>query len=745
MPTGIGYGSRHPANANVTIFGDYTVPDLGKECAMSNNERKSLWSRLIELLGWGESEGASEAEQLDVFLSEDESKPGDDHETGVEVLDPAAVATEAAPATAPILQRRPFDAAGRRLLSEIKRLVSQPDGEPEALEEARQKFLSRYPDEAERMGDTIFGARLFEIKKMAGSGRVDSESLEAAQAALRLEFPGREGRVIAAVRDGRLHGIRRLAGRGNMSESILSDLKTAFLEEFPKDEGPFHSSVQQGRLDHKLCNEIYTTARDRGEDHADVRRLQNRAREHRTAGWMIERELRNGNDAYLRRKSEQQGPPQNPRPKGRLKKKLFPSASLVMRRPETKAPVGLHPNDLRAQAPSSSWQILIDETGKEFGPDTHSFRNSKHGRFVAIAIPGGTAPLKDLEEGWHAANRQDFGEIEQVVGAVTVAAVGLMGISVCSLPVTPGERWIDGVGLLFDWILRLIPIEGDTRIELLVEERGEFKAGHTWDLVARNSLRRLALAFPLRAARIDAKIRLISKTESRLNGYADAIAFTWGGGRPRSRQIMDRAGLRHTCLLESGAEELGLAWDAFAQGVALPPEKWWELISSNEAHDSSTIVGTFLEVVGEESREELAVWTSFLGEARRQVAGSSVNLERLGAAIGWLDRFQPHGETLPPMLKLTWWTIRLADSNHRGDTESQWEQDLSNLRDELLNEAAPLVCLAELHLAVAYTNRFEFELAQRCLERWRTVPIVGPGLRFWGRVQSSWGQHSAFS
>ena len=66
----------------------------------------------------------------------------------------------------------------------------------------------------------------------------------------------------------------------------------------------------------------------------------------------------------------------------------------------------------------------------------------------------------------------------------------------------------------------------------------------------------------------------------------------------------------------------------------------------------------------------------------------------------------------------TWKTIL---ANHMGETEVNWKHELQQLGDRLFDEAAPLVCHADLHLAVQYTNRFAFDAASKALQRWEKV------------------------
>ena len=421
----------------------------------------------------------------------------------------------------------------------------------------------------------------------------------------------------------------------------------------------------------------------------------------------------------------------------------IPESGEHSRHTRTPAPTGLHASDLRAQRHSQHWTIVIDETGAEFDANAAAVKPSRRGRFVAIAIPSKTN-LPPLPAGWHAVdqNRSNPQSIDRVLQNVLDADVGIFGIKVESLPTTPGERWVDGVVFLIDWVLRLLPVEGPTRLRVLVENRGDFRRGDLWPLVERDCLRRLALVFPRIAGWIDLHIEVIGKSDSKFNGYADAVAYTWAQTSLASKIRMKESQLANTCLLESDARTLLNAWDSFAQGVRLPGPDWWNLLP--QSANPASLTATLLDHIGTECQADSSRWSVYLDETRRQMAGGAVELARLADATAWLDRFLPENACVPPHMRLAWLIVKLARSNHYGDAESAWEQEVASLAPTLIDEAAPMVCHADLHLAVARTNRFDFEGASRALDRWRDLPIQIPGLRYWAQVRSSLGQHAAF-
>lgn len=412
---------------------------------------------------------------------------------------------------------------------------------------------------------------------------------------------------------------------------------------------------------------------------------------------------------------------------------------LVTRREAIDSLDGLHASDIRRLEPRSKWSVLIDETGWEYGPDAQHKPDRSKGKFVALIIPSDPIQLKESD--LHATDCNKIEVINQAFQYVLDADVGVFGVSINCLPVTPNERWMDGVALLLDWVLRLLPVDSHTTIEALIEQRGRFTPDMKWDLVERQVMRRLGIAYPNRASKISISIKTITKEGSPYNGYVDAVAYTWGRTMKTSKARLEQSELVGNCLLEiDSAQFLGL-WDNFAQGVALLPEKWWEIL---EEYQTTSLVANLLKAVGNEAKANTRLWERYLNETRRQMSLSPVNLRKLWLAVEWLQSHQPAETKIPPLLRLSWLTVALARSNHSGSVESDWEKELEQLAPTLIEEAAPYVCQAHLHLAVAHTNRFNFQAAAEVIKPWKEQPVAVPGLKAYNQVISSMGQHAAF-
>lgn len=436
--------------------------------------------------------------------------------------------------------------------------------------------------------------------------------------------------------------------------------------------------------------------------------------------------------------------------------------------------LALHPRDVRALAPSSSWQLLIDESGSMFGAEAADLLTTDGtlGRFAGLLIPLPQTDLKPLPRGWHAVDKGDnLDEIDRVIQCVLDAPVGVLGITMHQLPAATGDRWAFGVIRLIDLVLRLMPVAGPTELEVLIENRGSFSQAQ-WPALAEQARLRLSEAYPDRARAIDLRIRVISKEKSPYNGYVDALAFIASGASEHSRACLAASGLSGTCLLGGDAEFIGRMLEWMDRGRTLEGAEWTTLLAQDEADRPGSLVATLLERLGEAAARDVSLWRRYLDHLMGHFDSRSLDLKLLGRQTIWLERWKPGEQTLPPLARLLWLTAQLARANHLGQTEQPWIEEMRTLADQLFKEDAKLVCRAELNLAVTATNQFDFEQASRALQRWNPTPEEAPGglrglmqkllgvqpppagtqadpaatagLRYWGQVRSSLGQHAAF-
>jgi hypothetical protein len=524
------------------------------------------------------------------------------------------------------------------------------------------------------------------------------------------------------------------------------------LSTYPDQAEEAKKRIETGKEIKRLLDEIYDVSSAEGAASQKAKELhRNFCRRFGYLKNQADKQLDQGNKARLRRIEEDDrkktGYSSQVRPKQKAAMSVsVPAIAPVKRKATPITDSSLHAQDIRAQEPQSVWFLVIDESGADFseGAQMLPLISKDVGRWVGLLVPAKGHQLPDLAPGWHAVDQSTLDEIDRVVQSILDANVGVLGLTVQQLPISTGDRWVAGVLSLIDWVTRLLPVAEPTTIHVQIENRDVFKKEMEWPALARDVLRRLALAYPERAAWINLDIQIIDKTGSPFNGYVDALAFTWGSPAKPSRARLKAAQLLGTCFLEGDAEQLLRAWEWLDRGITVRAEDWSRLLSQPDALVAGGLTATILQRLGEECRNNANLWRTFVEEIRKHFDSKAISLHTLSRQIDWLESFRPQEEKMPPRLQLLWFTARLANANHFGELEQSWMTDMRRLGERLLEEDAPLVCWADLHLAVNATNRYEFALASKCLERWKEFPRSVPGLRYWAQLASSYGQHAAF-
>ena len=220
-------------------------------------------------------------------------------------------------------------------------------------------------------------------------------------------------------------------------------------------------------------------------------------------------------------------------------------------------------------APAAAYTLLIDETGCGFDADDPSAR--KDGRLVGIVVPDGVA-LPPLPPGAHA-SEDSLDEHDERVQAVLDAPVGVLGIGTGALAGLSCDLWAAGVAELITWVARLLPIEGDTRLDVLLEARGDVDLAVGCEWLCAGLARSLAEEDPARYGRFCLSVAPVRKGAHPLLAYADVLAFTWGSPSEHARARLQQSGLCGTCLIEGDAASLrGLRetmWRGRALGVGV--------------------------------------------------------------------------------------------------------------------------------------------------------------------------------
>lgn len=409
-----------------------------------------------------------------------------------------------------------------------------------------------------------------------------------------------------------------------------------------------------------------------------------------------------------------------------------------------------HANALPSLAPAAAWTVLVDETGSDFSSDA---AGRSRGRMIAVFVPKG-AGLPDLPKAWHAVETGDLeGEngVLDLVGRIQSAKCGVLGIPVTVLPeTTEADQWFSCVEDILALGFRLLPVDGPAKISLFVERRG-FADGPTGTAMLSKTvedvLHRLARVFPERAKKLTVESRIVAKTEHPWNGYVDAAAWTWGS--TAASFLLPRTGWVGPCFLDGDAAAvLRRCLDALRTEGLPDAEDWTRLLELAGPDEEASLAAAFLRALGQEAQTKVDVWRKFLDEAVRHLDSKAIDMDLLGRQLRWLKAWEPVDADLPPRTRLVWLVSELAAANHTGRTDlheaEAFRKEFDELSARLYREDCPLCAHANLHLAVSYTNAFEFGKARDLLLPMRGWPAEGMGLRMEGRLLSSLGQHAAF-
>ncbi len=398
--------------------------------------------------------------------------------------------------------------------------------------------------------------------------------------------------------------------------------------------------------------------------------------------------------------------------------------------------------------PSKKWTILFDETGSKFADDAITENKNEVGKGVMLLVPHGEQ-LPDLEKAWHAVDKP-FSEIKDIVRTLLASRCAIIGIPCTALAKNGKERWFPCIEALLDLILRCLPIKGETELELLVEQRGDYKkdASMLLDKTCMDSLYHLSKADKGKAEKIKIHGRIIGKKGHPWNGYVDAVAFLWTSRT--CGKLLEFTKWEAQCLLglsrKVSVDRLCSWMDYFHRENALLPEDWSSLMEEVTTQPNQSLLINYLRNLGVQARENADLWKQYLEHTVCYLNSKAINMRILSAKIMWLKRFMPNEQELPPRLRLLWLTSQLAEENHKGCTNTfeQHRAEFRTLSEQLYEEDAPLTCDAALHLAVSHADQYDFEGAARLLEPWRERPAAIPGLQLYGRLLSSYGQHEAF-
>ena len=434
--------------------------------------------------------------------------------------------------------------------------------------------------------------------------------------------------------------------------------------------------------------------------------------------------------------------------------------------------------------PSRSWKIMVDETGNIFDQTIFDAGISKKdkGKFVAVAIPeDNDLPRIDY---FHATDSYTAAIAETLHTLLHAKKpCGIIGVTLDSMLNLPMNYWYNGLERLFDLILRQLPMDDQpVRLDFMIEGRG-IATDQMVQRAADACLYRFAKAYPQKAAKITVRARTFAKKTTKnkdflsYNGYVDSLACAWNGKRHELKKILRDYRLPNICLLEGEVQNLYEVMDNAEQGIPMPASVWDSLIVSPDAQNADSIISAILDRLGKQVQKDMKLWKVYLNTTLTHLNSKAIDIRLLGRQISWLKDHIPNKVVLPPRLKLTWLTAELAYKNHTGATEMKYEQEFLELIEKLYQEDAPLTCWAVLNFAVQKTNAYKFKEARDLLEKYNRFsallspeppftkflhslidkfsgsksqkddPFTAaaiPGLRYYGQLLSSCGQHEAF-
>lgn len=407
---------------------------------------------------------------------------------------------------------------------------------------------------------------------------------------------------------------------------------------------------------------------------------------------------------------------------------------------------GQHPNSLRHLPPSPAWHIYIDETGSVFDEQADKLKPSapEVGRVVALAIPQGVT-LPPLTERFHATTTTSNTAVDAALQCLLRASVGIFGFSVQD-PASRARYWIGHVEQLVRWVLLQLPLEPGQPCAVTVkieQNRGYLVRDNLRALqeILEGECQRLA---PQRFAGLRLSLQFMDKNEP-LNGYVDAVAFTWGSPTATSRDRLKKSALLGHCLLNPDHRALERLYVALNTQKKLTPSDWFDLCSAAAQEPADGLLRHYLDQLGAQVQQHAGQWQAFLDEVRQRLRLKQFHLDSLGHALDWLERFAPDGQSLPAAQRLPLETARLAAGNHRGQVDLPRIQRSLQLMQQLRDEQPAEACEALLRLTVSTANAFEFEALRNAVEQWLAEPVAVPGLLNHAKLHSTLGQLEALS
>ena len=426
-----------------------------------------------------------------------------------------------------------------------------------------------------------------------------------------------------------------------------------------------------------------------------------------------------------------------------------------------------HRNDITGLTPADEWTILIDESGNSKNGAFETDRSAE-GIIAAVLFPSAKPLPRPLYPDLHASED----DTEERISAGDKLIENMLNAPNCGVLAFPiralrsSRDWGAAIGLMIDLILRLLPLSGKTKLNVLVENKDAYQAGDSFAFIRDACYYQLMQSMPARAEKITLEIQVMTKDHP-FNPYPDYVANTCFARGRLSGLRLRITGWAKTCFLNYAPADLARILDYYYAGRAIRPEDWSELLSWDGVSGINFISG-ILDNLGREVKKDVDQWKIYLDFTIAHLNSKAIHLTELEKQISFLMDYQPEQEELPVRLSLLWLTARLAAKNHHGELITGEEESEFRRQIRLIYpEDAQLACWITLHLAVAMTDSFDFARAKRIIRdfydvrkymaepglrilgpndsRYETGPEAIPGKKYFAQLLSSYGQHEAFT
>lgn len=403
---------------------------------------------------------------------------------------------------------------------------------------------------------------------------------------------------------------------------------------------------------------------------------------------------------------------------------------------------GAHPHAIRQLQPSASWTMLIDEGGEQFGLDAGelSISDKRLGRAVALLVPQ-HAKLPPLPAKTHSTDL-DAAQVQALVKTLIQQPIGVFGAQVND-DLFSGS-WLGSIEQLVRWVLLLLPVNGPTKVQVLIEQRGDCSA-QTADLSALAEVieSQLLALLPDRFGGLRLTFTVVDKQHP-LNGYVDAIAHLWSTPTREKKKILAHTGWQHHCLLQdSQMPAIERLYRRVLEGELPEPSTWLDAcIAAGEESDAS-LLQDVLEQTAKRVQQQPDRLMRYLSQVQQRIREHSIAPWPLVTALQWLQAQLPK-EHWPLPLACVLESASLVAENHLGLFNAQRIQQLQQQAETLAEEDAHLACQIMLRLASSCTNSYQFSQGSQLVAAWLRRPVETVGLLNRGKLLSTEGQLLAF-